>query len=66
LRERRKFANIDLPPQQVELVNAVTALGKPTVAVVAMGRRMIRSAPQRIISQGTDWRFLQELKRELK
>jgi beta-glucosidase len=31
-------ANIDLPPQQVELVNAVTALGKPTAAVVSMGR----------------------------
>jgi beta-xylosidase len=31
-------ANIDLPPQQVELVNAVTDLGKPTVAVVAFGR----------------------------
>jgi beta-glucosidase-like glycosyl hydrolase len=31
-------ANIDLPPQQVELVNAVTAVGKPTVAVVAMAR----------------------------
>jgi len=31
-------ANIDLPAQQVELINAVTALGKPTVAVVAMGR----------------------------
>jgi beta-glucosidase len=32
------MANVDLPPQQVELVNAVTALGKPTVTVVAMGR----------------------------
>jgi beta-xylosidase len=31
-------ADIDLPPQQVELVNAVTDLGKPTVAVVAFGR----------------------------
>ncbi len=31
-------ANIDLPSHQVELVNAITALGKPTVAVVAMGR----------------------------
>jgi beta-glucosidase len=31
-------ANKDLPPQQVELINAVTAVGKPTVAVVAMGR----------------------------
>jgi NitT/TauT family transport system substrate-binding protein len=28
--------------------------------------RMIKSTPQRIIIQGTDWRFLQELKRELK
>jgi beta-xylosidase len=31
-------ANIDLPPQQVELVNAVTDVGKPTVAVVSFGR----------------------------
>jgi beta-glucosidase len=31
-------ADIDLPPQQVELVHAVTAVGKPAVAVVAMGR----------------------------
>jgi beta-glucosidase len=31
-------ADIDLPPQQVELVRAVTALGKPTVAVVSLGR----------------------------
>jgi glycosyl hydrolase family 3/fibronectin type III domain protein len=31
-------ANIDLPPQQVELVNAITALGKATIAVVSMGR----------------------------
>jgi hypothetical protein len=30
-------ANIDLPPQQVELINAVTAVGKPTVAVLSMG-----------------------------
>jgi NitT/TauT family transport system substrate-binding protein len=28
--------------------------------------RMIRSTPQKIISRGTDWRFLNELKRELK
>ena len=27
---------------------------------------MIRSTPQKIIAQGTDWRFLNELKRELK
>jgi len=31
-------ANIDLPPQQVELVNAITALGKATIAVVSLGR----------------------------
>jgi NitT/TauT family transport system substrate-binding protein len=27
---------------------------------------MIQSTPQQIIAQGTDWRFLNELKRELK
>jgi NitT/TauT family transport system substrate-binding protein len=27
---------------------------------------MIKSSPQRIIAEGTDWRFLNELKRELK
>jgi NitT/TauT family transport system substrate-binding protein len=27
---------------------------------------MIRNTPQRLIVQGTDWRFLNELKRELK
>ena len=27
---------------------------------------MIRSSPQTIIANGTDWRFLNELKRELK
>jgi len=26
----------------------------------------IKSTPQRIIAEGTDWRFLNELKRELK
>jgi beta-glucosidase len=30
-------ASKDLPPQEVELINAVTALGKPTVAVISMG-----------------------------
>jgi NitT/TauT family transport system substrate-binding protein len=27
---------------------------------------MIRSSPKQIIAEGTDWRFLNELKRELK
>ena len=27
---------------------------------------MIKSNPQRILAQGTDWRFLNELKKELK
>jgi NitT/TauT family transport system substrate-binding protein len=27
---------------------------------------MIASSPQKIIAQGTDWRFLDELKKELK
>jgi NitT/TauT family transport system substrate-binding protein len=27
---------------------------------------MLKSTPQKLIAQGTDWRFLKELKRELK
>ncbi len=27
---------------------------------------MVKNSPQKIIAQGTDWRFLNELKRELK
>jgi NitT/TauT family transport system substrate-binding protein len=27
---------------------------------------LIKSSPQKIIANGTDWRFLSELKRELK
>jgi NitT/TauT family transport system substrate-binding protein len=27
---------------------------------------MVKSSPNQIISEGTDWRFLNELKRELK
>jgi NitT/TauT family transport system substrate-binding protein len=27
---------------------------------------MIKSTPQKIIADGTDWRFLDEIKRELK
>jgi hypothetical protein len=27
---------------------------------------MIKSSPEKIIAQGTDWRFLNELKKELK
>jgi NitT/TauT family transport system substrate-binding protein len=27
---------------------------------------MIKSSPQKVIASGTDWRFLNELKRELK
>jgi len=30
-------ANKDLPPQQVELIKAVTAVGQPTIAVISMG-----------------------------
>ena len=28
--------------------------------------RLIRSSPQQLIGQGTDWRFIDQLKRELK
>ena len=40
-----------------------------TVRFLALRLReagMIKSSPQKIIAQGTDWRFLNELKRELK
>jgi NitT/TauT family transport system substrate-binding protein len=30
------------------------------------GVGMIKSSPQKIIAEGTDWRFLNELKKELK
>ena len=33
---------------------------------LACGRGMIKSTPQKVIAQGTDWRFLNELKKELK
>jgi beta-xylosidase len=36
--EGRDTANIDLPAPQVDLIKAVTWVGKPTIAVVAMGR----------------------------
>jgi len=35
--ESSDTANKDLPPQQVELINAVAAIGKPTIAVISMG-----------------------------
>ncbi len=28
--------------------------------------RMIKTGPQKIVTEGTDWRYLNELKRELK
>ena len=40
-----------------------------TVRFYSLGLReagMIKSSPQKIIAQGTDWRFLKELKKELK
>jgi NitT/TauT family transport system substrate-binding protein len=27
---------------------------------------MLKSSPQKLIAQGTDWRFLNELKKEMK
>ena len=36
--EGQDSASIDLPPQQVALVEAIAGLGKPIVAIVAMGR----------------------------
>jgi NitT/TauT family transport system substrate-binding protein len=35
-------------------------------ALVLREAGIIKSTPQKIIAEGTDWRFLDELKRELK
>jgi NitT/TauT family transport system substrate-binding protein len=34
--------------------------------VLGHGFRLISASPQKIIADGTDWRFLNEVKRELK
>jgi NitT/TauT family transport system substrate-binding protein len=38
----------------------------PNIALRLQEAGMIKSSPQKIIAQGTDWRFLNELKKELK
>ena len=38
----------------------------PVYALRMQETRMIKSSPQKIIADGTDWRFLDEIKRELK
>jgi hypothetical protein len=38
----------------------------PRLALRLHEAGLIRSSPQKIIADGTDWRFLNELKRELK
>jgi NitT/TauT family transport system substrate-binding protein len=41
----------------------------PSLQVAACelhGAGMIKSSPRRLIAQGTDWRFFNELKQELK
>jgi hypothetical protein len=37
------------------------ALSRPAYSPIG-----VKSTPQKLIAQGTDWRFLNELKRELK
>ena len=41
-----------------------TLLGLSALRLYEAG--MIKSNPQKILAQGTDWRFLNELKKELK
>jgi hypothetical protein len=42
---------------------AVTGLG---LAACLREAGMLKSLPRKLIAQGTDWRFLNELKKELK
>jgi hypothetical protein len=60
-----KIRGICIAPQYVaeELLHAE---GFTEVRYVMTEPGMIRSGPQKLLAQGTDWRFLDELKRELK
>jgi NitT/TauT family transport system substrate-binding protein len=53
-----------IPYQAWRGTNAEDALRFHALRLHEVG--MIRSTPQRLIAQGTDWRFLNELKKELK
>ncbi|MGH7311101.1 MAG: hypothetical protein ACREK6_20670 [Candidatus Rokuibacteriota bacterium] len=47
-----------------EFVSGLTAVG--TTSWLGTEAGMIKSSPNKLIAQGTDWRFLNELKKELK
>ena len=49
-----------------EAVRAWDRLGYPRRALRLHEAGMITSTPNKLIAEGTDWRFLHELKRELK
>jgi hypothetical protein len=51
---------------QEQLRQELNSLGDVEGQNVVYEVRMIKSSPQKIIAQGTDWRFLNELKKELK
>jgi hypothetical protein len=42
------------------------ATKRESTATTAISPSTVQSTPQQIIARGTDWRFLNELKRELK
>jgi len=78
LAEGKVDAYIDLPPEPQD---ALATMKEPpysrwreydpadTLRYSSLGLHetgLIRATPQKIIAQGTDWRFLNELKRELK
>ena len=54
----------DLPYNRWRLANPEDTLRFHALRLHEVG--MIKSAPQKLIAQGTDWRFLNELKKELK
>jgi hypothetical protein len=60
---RPRFADAEPPPETTKL-----RLLTPRYDYALRLREacMIKSTPQRLIAQGTDWRFFNELKTELK
>ena len=57
-------AGIDLGGRRV--LDIGSGLGGVDIALRLHEAGMIKSSPQKIIADGADWRFLDELKRELK
>jgi hypothetical protein len=57
---RRRFV------QDLALAGAAAALGPVSEALRLRETGFVKSNPDKLAAEGTDWRFLNELKKELK